>query len=75
MRQIFLQNMPDNALPFLQFLPLETPLNTLGGTADQVVSSFQQASAAVNAENSTEVISDQDCHLARTNFVRLDKIS
>lgn len=73
-RQIFLQAMPDKALPFLQFLPPETPLDTLAGTADRVVSSLQQASAAVNAVNIAEVSSDQDCHLARTNSARLDKI-
>lgn len=74
-RQIFLQAMPDKALPFLQFLPPETPLDTLAGTADRVVSSLQQASAAVNAVNCTELPSDPSCSLARANSDRLDKIS
>ncbi|KAK3881746.1 hypothetical protein Pcinc_013829 [Petrolisthes cinctipes] len=74
-RQIFLQAMPDKSLPFLQFLPPETPLDTLAGTADRVVSSLNQASAAVDAVSSTEFLSNQDCPLARANSVRLDKIS
>ncbi|KAK3885654.1 hypothetical protein Pcinc_010140 [Petrolisthes cinctipes] len=74
-RQIFLQAMPDKSLPFLQFLPPETPLDTLAGTADRVVSSLNQASAAVDAVSSTEFLSNQDCPLARANSARLDKIS
>ncbi|KAK3884609.1 hypothetical protein Pcinc_011128 [Petrolisthes cinctipes] len=74
-RQIFLQAMPDKSLPFLQFLPPETPLDTLAGTADRVVSSLNQASAAVDAVSSTEFLSNQDCPLARSNSARLDKIS
>lgn len=69
-RQIYLQAMPNKPFPFLQFLPPQTPLDTLAGTADRVVSSLQQAFAAVNAGNSTEVPSDQDCHLAQTNSAR-----
>ncbi|KAK3894470.1 hypothetical protein Pcinc_001727 [Petrolisthes cinctipes] len=74
-RQIFLQAMPDKSLPFLQFLPPETPLDTLAGTADRVVSSLNQASAAVDAVSSTEFLSNQDYPLARANSARLDKIS
>ncbi|KAK4322644.1 hypothetical protein Pmani_006621 [Petrolisthes manimaculis] len=66
-RQIFLQAMPDKSLPFLQFLPPETLLDTLAGTADRVVSSLHQASAAVDAVSSTECHSNQDCPLARAN--------
>ncbi|KAK3888601.1 hypothetical protein Pcinc_007327 [Petrolisthes cinctipes] len=74
-RHIFLQAMPDKSLPFLQFLPPETPLDTLAGTADRVVSSLNQASAAVDAVSSTEFLSNQDYPLAQANSARLDKIS
>ncbi|KAK3894113.1 hypothetical protein Pcinc_002131 [Petrolisthes cinctipes] len=62
--------MPDKSLPFLQFLPPETPLDTLAGTADRVVSSLNQAPAAVDAVSSTEFLSNQDCPLARSNSAR-----
>lgn len=65
--------MPDKALPILQFLPPEIPLDTLAGTVDRVVSSLQQASAAVTTVNIAEISSDQDSHLAQTNSARLDK--
>ncbi|KAK3868814.1 hypothetical protein Pcinc_025852 [Petrolisthes cinctipes] len=74
-RQIILQALPDISLPFLQFLPPETPLDTLAGTLDRVVSSLHQASAAVNVVSSTEFLSDQECPLAWANSARLDKIS
>lgn len=48
-RQIFLKAMPENVKPLLQFLPPETTLETLAGTADRVLSSFPRNSPVVRA--------------------------
>lgn len=74
-RQIFLKAMPDSALPFLEFLPTDTSLLTLAGTADRVVAALPQASAAVNAVTScNSPSSTSDCSLTVSNAERLDKI-
>lgn len=39
-RQIFMKAMPTSVSPFLQFLPPETDLHTLAGTADRVITTI-----------------------------------
>lgn len=48
-RQIFLKAMPPAVAPFLQFLPADSSLETLAGTADRVISAIPRANAAINA--------------------------
>ena len=74
-RQIFLQAIPDEVLPFLHFLPPETELKALGGTEDRVISSLPQASAVINVVSNEDLCSHQDCSLAQKNSSRLDRIS
>ncbi len=75
-RQIFLKAMPEAAAPFLQFLPPDTKLATLAGTADRVIASLPRANSVVGAVCGVSSTNDhRSCPQAQANSLKLDELS